>query len=78
MTNLGIVLITNGDAEAALPHFEKAIELSPNNAEFHTNLGQALIVLKRREDATRHFLRALELDPRCDRARYNLQQSKNL
>lgn len=78
MTNLGVTLITNGDAEAALPYFEKALELSPNNAEFHTNLGQALIVLERKEDAARHFHRALELDPRSDRARYNLQQSKNL
>ena len=78
MTNLGITLITSGDAEAALPLFEKAVELAPNNAEFHTNLGQALIVLRRKEAATRHFHRALELDPRCDRARYNLEQSKNL
>ena len=37
--NLALALYKKGDAAAAVPEFEKAIALAPNEASFHLSLG---------------------------------------
>ena len=38
---LGVIALQRGDAEAAEPHLEKALGLSPDNAKFLNNYGVA-------------------------------------
>jgi Flp pilus assembly protein TadD len=49
--------------EEAIRKFDKAIELNPNNPDYHNNKGVALYELKRYEEAIEEFDKAVELDP---------------
>ena len=59
----GLTLIQNGQAEAALEEFEKAIEASPELAGAHYYAGMVLGQLQRLEESLEHFVAAAELDP---------------
>src|SRR4051794_5389486 len=52
-----------GGAKAAIPDFQKAIELDPKNAEAHLWLGLSLRKENRDADARQAFMKALELNP---------------
>ena len=52
----------SGNSRKATP-LERAVELSPNNAEAHWVLGTALPVVGRLQDGFAALRRALELDP---------------
>lgn len=51
-----------GDYESALDRFDRAVTLSPSNADAHNSRGNALMMLGRHEDALGSFEQALRLD----------------
>lgn len=65
----GALQMQNKDA---LPAFQKAAELMPNQADAHYNLGVALKSAGRYADATTSYRRALQIDPNYAEAHYNL------
>jgi tetratricopeptide (TPR) repeat protein len=52
-----------GGAQAAIPDFQKAIELDPKNAEAYLWLGLSLRKEKREDEARKAFAKSLELNP---------------
>jgi tetratricopeptide (TPR) repeat protein len=64
-TALGWLEMARKDAGAALPHFERALELNPQHADFAASIGraQALLALGREGDALAAFEAALALEP---------------
>ena len=60
---LGIALAEQGKLDAAIPHFERALQLDPNALEVHNNLGITLARQGKLEAAIPHFERALQLNP---------------
>ena len=59
----------------ALPHFERAVELQPEDADLRHALGRALLALGRREAAIAQFREALRLNPNHAGAREGLDRS---
>ena len=74
--NLGLVLMTLGKLEEAIPWFEKAIELHPTVRR--NNLGLALMRLSELEQAILSFEKAIELDPSNAPAHTNLKHARAL
>ncbi len=70
--NLGVHYQELGELQKAIPHFRKALELQPANAEVLSALGGALVNLDRPEEAAAHLRKAVRLDPGLADARYNL------
>lgn len=72
--NLGMVYWSQKRFAEALPFFEKAISLSPNEfgAEFFYCYGTALLELGRREKAVDALRTAVEIFPDYPEAQYNL------
>jgi tetratricopeptide (TPR) repeat protein len=60
---LGEALLLNGEAEAAILEYQKAIALASTSAAAHVALGSAYARLGRAEAAIETLLRALELEP---------------
>ena len=60
----GSILLDQGDSAAALPYFERANALRPNDSRIEINLGIANGELNRDAEAERHFRRAIQLDPK--------------
>ncbi|MEZ6113785.1 MAG: sulfotransferase [Pirellulaceae bacterium] len=52
-----------GQSETAVKYLSRAIELHPNNAEYHANLAAVLLSRRRFADASQAARRALEFDP---------------
>jgi Flp pilus assembly protein TadD len=52
-----------GGSQAAIPDFQKAIELDPKNAEAYLWLGMSLRKEKRDDEARKAFAKSLELNP---------------
>jgi Flp pilus assembly protein TadD len=69
--NLGAVLVQQGRPEAALEHYQKALDLRPD-APGHNNLGAALLQSGRVDDAILHFRKAVALQPGYAEAHDNL------
>src|SRR5262249_53703190 len=65
-------LLANNDANAAIDHLRRAVELSPAFAAAHVNLGTALRQLRRYDESERELRRGLELQPRSAPAHTNL------
>ncbi len=61
--NLGGVLLKQGRADEALPHFVEALRIKPDLAVAEANMGMALISLGRLDQATQHFTAALQIEP---------------
>ena len=61
--NLGVVLLQNGQADEAMAHYEKALEINPGYAEARTNLGKALLQQGQVDEARAQFEKALEIAP---------------
>lgn len=59
----GIVRRLEGDHEAALESFQRALTLSPGYAPAHARLGEVLLELGRPEEAEGAYREALALDP---------------
>lgn len=73
--NLGNVLKNAGEADRAIEHFNKSLELKPNSPEIHNNLGTLLDKLGRSDEAIEHYRKALKLKPNFSQAHYNLATS---
>ncbi len=61
--NLGNVLLGKGDADEALAHFERALQLEPDNSEAEESLGTVLLQRGQAEQALAHFEHALAVHP---------------
>ena len=70
--NLGADLLHASQPEAAIVHYQRAIDIDPTLAEPYYNVGLALALEGRIDEAITQFNRALDLDPALDDARYNL------
>ena len=64
-TALGYIELARKDAKAALPHFDKALEIGQQPRDLSTALGrgQALLALDREPEAVGAFEAALAIDP---------------
>ena len=58
--------------DEAVYHIEKALSVSPNDAQAHSNLGIALKDLGRNEEAEKHFHESLKIDPNNPKVYNNL------
>ncbi len=70
--NLGNVLLARGERDAAIAHFERALQLYPDYAEGEYNLALAEVGAGRLNEAVRHYAASLRLEPRNGDARNNL------
>jgi hypothetical protein len=71
----GKVLLSEGQPEAALQEFGRALALAPRDARYLNNRGVALQALWQTEAARQDFERALALDPNLTEARENLART---
>jgi tetratricopeptide (TPR) repeat protein len=71
-TYLGLALVEQGQVEAAIAHYERALALKPEYAEAHNNLGIALATQGRLEQAIAHYRLALKTQPGLAQAHNNL------
>ena len=60
---LGEARLLNGEADAAILEYQKAIALAPTSVAAHVALGSAYVRLGRTEAAVERFFRAVELEP---------------
>lgn len=60
---LGDALLLNGDSDAAIREYQKAIALAPNSARGHAKLGMAYAQLNQAEPAAEQLLQAVRLEP---------------
>ena len=70
--NLGVMLLEEGNARQALPHFKRAIELGRETPEAWNNTGAAHSMLGEQEQAIEAYRRALSLSPCFYNSRRNL------
>ena len=61
--NLGCILAEQQQYDAAITHFEAALESNPLNAPAHFNLAKALVLQGRNAEAETHFRDALAITP---------------
>lgn len=60
----GFVLTSLNDAETAIPHLRRAVEINPVNARAHAHLGRALRNAGLFDEALSHIQHALRIAPR--------------
>ncbi|MFM6400080.1 tetratricopeptide repeat protein, partial [Planktothrix sp.] len=60
--NIGDCWREQGKLEEAITSYRHAVELAPNNPDFHHNLGDALVKNGLVDEASRCYRRALELE----------------
>ena len=75
--NLGAAYCEMGHCSEGIVHFQRAIELTPNDPEYHTNLGNALGLMGRFAEARAEVERALMLAPDYVPARASLLNLEN-
>jgi Flp pilus assembly protein TadD len=61
-----------GDLDAAIAHYQEAVRLAPDAAEFHVNLGLLLVERNRVAEAITAFQRAVDLRPADAESHNNL------
>jgi tetratricopeptide (TPR) repeat protein len=72
-TRAGNAFFRAGDADGAIPKYEKALELNPRKGTAHQKLGFLLLnVKRRRQEAMPHLEEAVRLEPGNPFARYDL------
>jgi tetratricopeptide (TPR) repeat protein len=69
---MGRILLSEGQPDAALEEFGRALALDPTNAQYINNRGVALQALGQTEAARADFVRALGVDPKLTEAKDNL------
>lgn len=70
--NLGDLLLSQGNAAGAIPHFQAAFKANPASIVAATELGVALFTASRLEEAEQQFKAALAIDPAYTDARFDL------
>jgi tetratricopeptide (TPR) repeat protein len=78
LVSLGRLHAMFGRLDQAIPLYERALELSPNDALRHSVLGGCYLADGRDEDARAQFQLAVALDPEGDPGRYAAQELANL
>jgi len=69
---LAAVLFQQGEFGQAAGHFQKAVTLAPDNAQFSVNLGNTWLRMGKTNDAVTCFQRALQLQPDNENVRRKL------
>jgi len=70
--NLGVVLVSKGQLDEAITHYDQAVALRPANPRSHYDLGIALRQQGKIDDAAAEYEKALELRPQYEKAHNNL------
>jgi tetratricopeptide (TPR) repeat protein len=70
--NLGVVRARQGQIDAAIAEYHKALQLNPDSVETHNNLASVLHQKGRFEDAIASYHDAIRLRPDCAEAYTNL------
>lgn len=70
--DLGQAVYENGMVDEAIAHFQRALQIDPNQASVLSSLGAALLDAGRVDESLAHLQKALELDPRAGNAHYNI------
>lgn len=70
--NFGNLLLQKGQANEAMAHFQKALELNPDSPEAHNNLGNRLRQMDRLAESLAHLKEAVRIDPNYAEAHNNL------
>jgi tetratricopeptide (TPR) repeat protein len=73
--NLGLAYIQLNNAQEALPCFQKAIEIDPNNGIYNNDAGLAYNKLGNYQQALAYLEKAVRMEPVCDNAYYNLAEA---
>lgn len=68
----GVEMLEAGNYDAALDHFQRALDKDPEFSRAHVNLGMVLAERGKVDDAIRHYERALAINPRLPMAYVNL------
>jgi tetratricopeptide (TPR) repeat protein len=72
-SNLGVILMSSGREAEAASQFAAAVQLTPDNPDYHVNLGLALAHMPgRMADAVAEYQKALWIDPHLPAAHLNL------
>jgi Flp pilus assembly protein TadD len=74
-SDLAVELMKKRQYEAAVPEWNKALQLSPSESRAHNNLGVALMETGRVDEAIEHYRRALALNPEYAEAYNNLGEA---
>jgi protein O-mannosyl-transferase len=69
--NLGNALATDGDANAAIAAYEKAIAVNPAFPDAESNLGNALVGKGQLAEAIAHLQKAVEEEPKMAKFHFN-------
>jgi tetratricopeptide (TPR) repeat protein len=72
VTGRAMQLMRNGQYDAAIAEYEKALKLAPGDPQVHNNLAFALAQEGRLDDAMTHFRKVLEMNPKSVAAHNNL------
>ena len=70
--NMGQVLDMQGQFDAAIPYYYKALEINPNYVDARNNIGVALARKGDVKNAINHYYRALQINPANAKAHNNL------
>ena len=71
-TNLGQAYYEKGTMDKAIAHYERALQIDPNQVLAHSALGLALLDAGRPDESVTHLRKALEINPNFADAHYNL------
>ena len=69
----GKQLAGEGKLDEAIAIYRQAIELNPNNSEFHRSLGEVLQRVGQHEEAIASYRQTIELQPKFSEAYHNLE-----
>ncbi len=69
---LGMVLLQDGQIEAATVHFRQAVEIDPRHVAAQFNLANLLLGGRKTSEAIEHYRRAVALNPKLIEAHYRL------
>jgi len=76
--NLGDVVYRRGEHEAALEHYQRAMQINPNiGDDTCAKVGNIHYKLRERDEALRYWARALELNPNNQVVRNNIEIVQN-
>jgi protein O-mannosyl-transferase len=70
--NLGEAVYKLGRTPEAIAHFERALQIDPNQASTYSSMGAALLETGRTNESLATLQKAIELDPKSSDAHYNL------
>ena len=69
---LGNALLRKGNADAAIAHYQQALQINPNYARAYNNLGITLLQKGKVDEAITHYQQALKIEPDYTQAHENL------